>query len=702
MVKITLVCTIIILFVNYRNVASQPAGCTCVDEQPQDTPRDCADLARLGLCGTSTTRGDRYCRCSCGLCNATDTSDLIQLPPPVPSPSLPVAYAARQVANTAPEPTPRFSTTAQPAYFEQVIQTNALGLGAAASYQPQIVSSAPSVAAADTIGFTVGGAMGIESFRRNIEEDYLPLPQDLTYEGIFNEYFFDTSDPSFDACNQLFCPKYSAAITPDPLFQPQTNEYYLAVGLDSGLATSDFGRKRLNLVILLDISGSMSSPFDQYAYDGPIDEEDDYLWAESKLEVAKTAVIDLLKHLRNDDRLSIVTFDSTSDVVRELTLYRQVEVGGLQEEIGRIQDGGSTNLESGYRRATQQLTDCFECMGGGLQLYENRIIILTDAQANTGDFSDSGLAALVSDNSNTNSIFTTVIGIGLDFNSELIEALTKTRGANYFSVYSPTQFRQKLDDGFEFLVTPLVFDLKLEIDPASFDNGNGWQVIKVYGSPNIDGGLTEEGTLIEINTLFPSPKTEEGIKGGVVLLKLYKPDQPVPLKLKVSYIERDRMQAQSSEAEVKLFDEQPDQEFYGSTGVHKAVVLSRYVDLLRGWLIDENQKNQVTVIIRPIYIPIDYCHYYPSTRYTTYGDKCEIINWCLPVGPILPVYDFIIVENMHYWERTSMPLTVTQEQGDAFNKFLPYLQSSIEELGDSTMQQESEILSQLIEVSGVN
>eukprot|EP01025_Chloroclados_australasicus_P027865 TRINITY_DN2757_c0_g1_i1.p1 TRINITY_DN2757_c0_g1~~TRINITY_DN2757_c0_g1_i1.p1 ORF type:complete len:673 (+),score=86.73 TRINITY_DN2757_c0_g1_i1:171-2189(+) len=662
----------ILLCVCYRSVDNQAVDCTCTDEQPPGTPRQCEDLARLGFCGTSTMGGDRYCQCSCGLCNATDGS-------------------SRTVGST---PAAQIMSAS---YYGETLRAVSLGQ-AIGGYS----SRTPVSAQAETIGFTVGGAMGVESFRRNIEEDYLPLPQDLTYEGIFNEYYFDTSNSSAGPCDQLFCPKYSAAITPDPLYEPQTNEYYLAVGLDSGLATSDFGRKRLNLVILLDISGSMSSRFDRYAYDGPTDEEDEYLWTESKLDVSKTAVVDLLKHLRADDRLSIVTFDSSSDVVLELTLFGDVEVAGLQEEIGRIQDGGSTNLESGYRRATRQLTDCFECMGGGLQLYENRIIILTDAQANTGDYSDSGLAALVSDNSNTNSIFTTVIGIGLDFNSELIEALTKTRGANYFSVYSPTQFRQKLDDGFEFLVTPLVFDLKLEIDPASFDNGNGWQVIKVYGSPNIDGGLTEEGTLIEINTLFPSPKTEEGIKGGVVLLKLYKPDQPVPLKLKVSYIERDRMQAQSSEAEVKLFDEQPDQEFYGSTGVHKAVVLSRYVDLLRGWLIDENQKNQVTVIIRPIYIPIDYCHYYPSTRYTTYGDKCEIINWCLPVGPILPVYDFIIVENMHYWERTSMPLTVTQEQGDAFNKFLPYLQSSIEELGDSTMQQESEILSQLIEVSGVN
>jgi len=249
--------------------------------------------------------------------------------------------------------------------------------------------------------------------------------------------------------------------------------------------------------------------------------------------VAKGAIVDMLKHLRDDDRLSIVTFDSSSDVLQELEIVKNIAMNKLKRTIDGIYSGGSTNLERGYKRATEQLTNCFACVNGGLDKFENRIVVLTDAQANSGDYSDSGLAKLIDNNSKT-SIFTTVIGIGLDFNAELIESIIKTRGANYFNVYSPSQFRKKLDEEFEFMVTPLVFDLKLEIDSSSFDGGNGWQVIKVYGSPNIDGGLTEEGTLIDINTLFPSPKTEEGIKGGVVLLKLYKPAKYTPLKLKVT------------------------------------------------------------------------------------------------------------------------------------------------------------------------
>jgi Ca-activated chloride channel family protein len=35
----------------------------------------------------------------------------------------------------------------------------------------------------------------------------------------------------------------------------------------AGIQASEFKRKKLNLIILLDVSGSMGSPFDQYYYD---------------------------------------------------------------------------------------------------------------------------------------------------------------------------------------------------------------------------------------------------------------------------------------------------------------------------------------------------------------------------------------------------------------------------------------------------
>ena len=44
-------------------------------------------------------------------------------------------------------------------------------------------------------------------------------------------------------------------------------------------------------------------------------------------------------------------------------------------------------------------------------------------------------------------------GVGLDFNTELAEAISKVKGANYFSVHSPGEFKQRLVQQFDYAVT---------------------------------------------------------------------------------------------------------------------------------------------------------------------------------------------------------------------------------------------------------
>ena len=46
----------------------------------------------------------------------------------------------------------------------------------------------------------------------------------------------------------------------------------------------------------------------------------------------------------------------------------------------------------------------------------------------------------------------TFSGVGLDFNSELVESISKVKGANYFSVHTPGEFKRRLVDQFDFAV----------------------------------------------------------------------------------------------------------------------------------------------------------------------------------------------------------------------------------------------------------
>lgn len=63
------------------------------------------------------------------------------------------------------------------------------------------------------------------AFRQNVREGYVPQPTDITYEGLFHDYYFDTG--SDRTCDQLFCPSYSRAVTRDSL--SNETERYVSV-----------------------------------------------------------------------------------------------------------------------------------------------------------------------------------------------------------------------------------------------------------------------------------------------------------------------------------------------------------------------------------------------------------------------------------------------------------------------------------------
>ena len=418
--------------------------------------------------------------------------------------------------------------------------------------QPTSVNVAESVSADSSIGFAVGGSNDINNFRRNIENDYLPSPTDISHEGIFYDYFFDTG--ATQACNDLFCPSYSTAVSADPF--SENDEYFLSVGLNSNISAEDFERKKLNLVVVLDISGSMSSSFDAYYYDqlgGLNQEPEENVEYISKMEIANESLVALLDHLNPDDRLGVVLFDNSAYVAKDLRLVSGTDMAALKNHILEITPQGGTNMEAGYKAGTKLLD---EYRQADSEEYENRIIFLTDAMPNLGNTDEYHLALLAEDNAEAN-IYTTFIGVGLDFNSELIRAITQTQGANYFAVHSREEFKQQLDDNFEYMVTPLVFDLTLKLE------SQGYNIKAVYGSPEAD---LSSGEIMKINTLFPSQRRDGRTRGGLVLLHLEKIDSQASLELAVDYRDRAGVQHQNEQA-VEFRDSAG--AYFENPGIHK-------------------------------------------------------------------------------------------------------------------------------------
>ena len=526
---------------------------------------------------------------------------------------------------------------------------------------PSPTASAPSSmaqeAGAARLGYAVGGAKDTENFRENIANGYLPLPSDLTYEGLFYDYYFDTGEQT--PCEHLFCPSYSHAVSRDPLSGEP--EGYLTVGLNSGLTEADFQRKTLNLVIVLDISGSMSSAFDQYYYDrfGQRQEVEPAEDAEvSKMALAAESVVALMEHLNADDRFGMVLFNEQAHLAKPLSRVGDTDMSAIRDHVLELGAGGSTNMSAGMEMGTG-LYDEIGPVDPAAS--ENRIIFLTDAMPNRGATDDDDLLGLARRNAERG-IHATFIGIGVDFNTELIETIGTIRGANYHSVHSAQQFRERMDEGFEYMVTPLVFNLELTLEAS------GYRIAQVYASPDADEAT---GRLMTVNTLFPS-KTDHGeTRGGVVLLKLERlvssdgsaSDQR--LVLRVSYEGRNG-QSNAVETAISLDEHAPD--YFANSGIRKAVLLARYADLLQNWLVDEHRRQEADGPIEPSI----------NTEIGIHPPHLE--PW------------------LGRWERQSVSLLVSDHYRAMIRDFRDHMQTEIARINDATLQQEMDILSSLIDL----
>lgn len=489
--------------------------------------------------------------------------------------------------------------------------------------------------AGGNIGLAAGGAQDAEAFRTNVEEGYVPQPTDLPYEGLYHDYYFETGQQQ--PCEQLFCPSYSRAVTTDPL--SNETERYLAVGLNSGIAKEDFERKPLNLVVVVDTSSSMDSPFDRYYYDDgqrrTVSDET------SKMQAARESVTAMLDQLRPGDRVGVVSFSDDSEVVQDVTAVDELDMDSLDARVGGLQAGGGTNLAAGMETANDQLEPYRDSDNTER---ETRIIYVTDAMPNRGMTDGQSLDDSLGSDAEAG-VYSTFVGVGVDYNSRLVDTITDVEGANYYSVDSPDGFRERMSDGFQYMVTPLVFDLSLSVEAS------GYEVANVYGAPGDDNRSDE---LMSVTTLFPSRTEDNRTEGGVILLRLEPQEGDGQIRLQARY--RDRAGTQHKTERVVDFggNSAP---HYDSTGVRKAVALTRYASLMRHWAAHERALDA--------------------------GESVET-----------PA-DGIAHDDPGTWEQQSVPLRVSEPYGERIERFTAYFRAEMQRLNASRMQQDLRVLDQL-------
>jgi len=519
----------------------------------------------------------------------------------------------------------------------------------------QSMPMAMAAPAPKSIGLSVGGAKDTNNFKANIDNGYLPKLDSISYEGQFYNHYFNTGLGGLE-CKDLFCPSYASG----KRFNQFTDEreYFLSVGLNSGIKEGDFKRKKLNLVVVLDISGSMRSQFDSYYYDkvgNKIEQAEKE--HKTKMQIANESIVAMLGQLNNDDRTGVVLFDHNAYRAKALRLVGQTDKVAIRNHILELKARGGTNWSAGYKEGLK-LFDELELNSE----YENRIVFLTDAMPNRGELKKDKLFGLAKEAS-AKGIHTTFIGVGVDFNNDLVEYVSKTKGANYFSVHSSKEFSKLLDEEFEYMVTPLVYDLELKLSSTTYS------IEAVYGSPD---AKMATGEIMKVNTLFPSHNDGTATKGGVVLIKLHKQDKMASrenIELEVSYKDVNG-KAYSNRQSVKF---KTNKQYYDNNGIRKAVLVSDYVSFMKNWLIDARKgcNDKVSYArTQPIEVLKQRCMIYP------------------PLNP-----DYGMVKT---WERKSCKLYLSSGYRKLFTIFKQQYIREMNSLNDSSLEKELNLLNKLI------
>lgn len=183
-------------------------------------------------------------------------------------------------------------------------------------------------------------------------------------------------------------------------------------------AASD--RPPVNLCIVLDRSGSMAG---------------------DKIAKAKEAAIEAVRRLSSKDVFSLVVYDHTIQTV--IPAERVENLEDISTRIKTIQPGGRTALFGGVTQGASEIRKHLE------DKYVHRIILLSDGLANVGPTSPEELgrlgAALVKEG-----ISVTTVGVGIDYNEDLMTRLSQTSDGNSYFVESskdlPRIFSAELGD----------------------------------------------------------------------------------------------------------------------------------------------------------------------------------------------------------------------------------------------------------------
>lgn len=264
--------------------------------------------------------------------------------------------------------------------------------------------------------------------RRALNEGRLPPKAAVRAEEMIN--YFDYDYPRAASPEEPFKP--TITVTPSPW---NTSNRLVHIGI-KGYELAPTERPRANIVLLIDVSGSMA----------PAD----------RLPLVKSGLRMLIDELKPEDSVGIVTYASGSGIA--LTPTKVVEKSKILAAIDGLGAGGSTAGAQGIEDAYRLIEETYD--KGAV----NRVILATDGDFNVGMTNDEDLKGLI-ERKREKGIFLSILGVGRgNYNDRLMQTLAQN--GNGVAAYADTlnEARKVLAEQASKTLFPIAKDVKIQVE----------------------------------------------------------------------------------------------------------------------------------------------------------------------------------------------------------------------------------------------
>ncbi len=334
-------------------------------------------------------------------------------------------------------------------------------------------------------GVGQGGAQDFGQFKQILEDGEIPAPETIDDVGFFNEHKIELPAAQCDGDN----------VCMHGLFGQMGNMINgsncttLLLGMNTPIDPAELDRPPLNLALAIDTSGSMQGESIFYVREG---------------------LERMLDSLDPQDRVTLVTFSTNAKIAVEHTAG---DDPALANAINSLNADGGTNIYDGLRTAFDRVEENAE------EGWQNRVILLSDGVATEGIQSDAKILEMAA-SYNELGFGLTTIGVGSDFDTELMRTLSEGGSGAFYFLEDPSAVQEVFVEEVTSFMVPLAEDVTIEADI-----GGEYILRGIYGTKRFEAN-GEHGS-IEIPNLQlahrESVDDNEGGRrggGGAIMLEL--------------------------------------------------------------------------------------------------------------------------------------------------------------------------------------